>query len=399
MQRTIFRFAFLAVPLITASAAATSSAGCSSDDGGTAAPPAADAAPEAAADAFVPPIVDAALPTDADAGPPKRDCAADLQADGLQLHLDCTGLYTDFATKTVATENAPYTPGVQFWSDGAEKSRFLYLPPGSKIDITSFDEWSFPKGTKVWKEFKIGGKRIETRFFTKGMDGMWRHTTYRWNDGETDAVRKDNGEKVTIPGQTAVYEVPNTGQCDYCHAGRADQLLGVEAVNLGLSTAQGMTLAALASGGHLSATPPVTSITIPEDGTAKAAAALGWLHANCGGCHNGNPNAAATFTGFHFLLSASQLAGDGGTPTVTATDTWTTTVGVDSLRQNVDAGVPYKVIAPGDPTQSLASILSGRRATGAEEPNAQIQMPPIVTRQVDTTGHALLDAWIGALPP
>jgi hypothetical protein len=395
MQRTIFRLAFLAVPLITASAAATTSSGCSSDDSGNAAT-GSDAAPEAAAD-VVAPIMDAA-PPDADAGPAKRDCAADLQADGVQMHLDCTGLYADFAAKTVATENAPYTPGVQFWSDGAVKSRFLYLPPGSKIDITNFDEWSFPKGTKVWKEFKVAGKRIETRFFTKGMDGMWRHTSYRWNDAETDAVRKDNGEKVVIPGQAAVYEVPNTGQCDYCHAGRADQLLGVEAVNLGLSTAQGMTLAALASGGHLSATPPVTSITIPEDTTLKAAAALGWLHANCGGCHNANPNAAATFVGLRFLLSASQLAGDGGTPTVAATDTYTTAVGIDSVRQD-DAGVPYKRIAPGDPVHSLVSILSGRRAMGTEEPNAQIQMPPIVTRQVDTDGHALLDAWITALPP
>jgi hypothetical protein len=380
---------------VTATAAATSGAGCSSDDGGNAAP-AQDAAIPDAADAFVP-MVDAAPPVMMDAAPPKRDCAADLQADGVQMHLDCTGLYADFASKTVATENAPYTPGVQFWSDGAVKSRFLYLPPGAKIDITSFDEWKFPNGTKVWKEFKVGGKRIETRMFFKAKD-TWQRTTYRWNDAETDAVRMDGDEKVTIPVQTAVYEVPNSGQCDYCHMGRTDQLLGVEAINLGLTTAQGVTLASLAAAGRFSTAPPVTTITIPEDHTNKAAAALGWLHANCGACHNQNPDAAAQFVGLRFLLSASQLAGDGGTPTVTATDTWTTGVNVDSTRQNVDAGVPYKRIAPGDPTHSLASILSGRRATGTDEPNAIIQMPPLVTRQVDTTGHALLDAWIGALP-
>jgi hypothetical protein len=391
MQKAILRLAFFGLPLVTAAWA-----GCSSDGGAVS--PAPDAAPEAVApvDAFVPPI-DAPAPP-AEAAPPKRDCAADLQADGIQMHLDCTGLYADFTARTVAPENKPYTPGVQFWSDGAVKSRFLYLPPGTQIDISNFDEWSFPNGTKVWKEFKVGGKLIETRMFMKTM-GMWHHTTYRWNATETDAVRKDNGEKVVIPGQTAVYEVPNTGQCDYCHAGRTDQLLGVEAVSLGLATAQGLTLAALASGGRLSAAPPATAITIPEDGTTKAAAALGWLHANCGGCHNQNPNAAAGFVGLRFLLSAKQLT-DAATPaTVLATDTWKTGVGIDSTRQDVDAGVPYKRIAPSDPTHSLASILSGRRAMGAEDPSPAIQMPPLVTRQVDTVGHGLLDAWIAALPP
>ena len=32
-----------------------------------------------------------------------------------------------------AKDAVPYTPGVTFWSDGAEKQRYLYLPPGAKI--------------------------------------------------------------------------------------------------------------------------------------------------------------------------------------------------------------------------------------------------------------------------
>ena len=391
MHKAVLRLAFFAVPL-----AAAAWAGCtSSDDAAPAVAP--DAAPEAAPapDVFVP--VDAAPMVDA--GPAKRDCAAELQAaDGIPLHLDCTGLYSDYAAKTIAPENKPYTPGVEFWSDGAVKSRFLYLPPGAKIDITSFNEWVFPKGTKVWKQFKVGGKLIETRMFAKAMNGTWGHTTYRWNAAETDAIRKDNGEKVTIPGQAAIYEVPNTGQCDYCHNGRTDSMLGVEAVSLGLATAQGVTLASLTTEGRLSATPPATTITIPEDGTTKAAAALGWLHANCGGCHNDNPNAGAKFIGLRFLLSASQLANTASPATVMGTDTWLTGVNVDSTRQDVDAGVNYKRIAPGDAAHSLASILSGRRAMAPDEPNTDIQMPPLVTRQVDTTGHGLLDAWINALP-
>ena len=389
MQKAVLRFAFLALPVAVAGWA-----GCSSSDGS--ATPTPDAGPEAA------PVADALPPVDSslvDAAPPKRDCAADLQADGLAMHLDCTGLYSDLAAKTVALENKPYTPGVQFWSDGAVKSRFLYLPPGATIDIASFDEWKFPNGTKVWKEFVVGGKRIETRMFAKAK-GTWARTTYRWNDAETDAVRKDGGEKVMIPGQAAIYEIPNSGQCDYCHMGRTDQLLGVEAVSLGLAAAQGVTLASLKADGRFSAAPPTTSIIIPEDGTMKAAAALGWLHANCGGCHNGNADAAANILNppLWFLMKPSQLVPEAGTAAVTDLDAWTTAVNIDSTRSNVDAGVPYKRIVKGDAAHSLVSILSGRRATGTEEPNAIIQMPPLVTRQVDTAGHALLDAWITAIP-
>jgi hypothetical protein len=44
------------------------------------------------------------------------------------------------------------------------------------------------------------------------------------------------------------------------------------------------------------------------------------------------------------------------------------------------------------------SILSGRRVPVGEEPNTDTQMPGLVTRVVDTQGHALLDTWITAIP-
>ena len=373
------------------SAAIWSGCSSSSDDPATTDTP--DAGPEAAThDVYVAPV-DAAP----EAAPPGRDCAADVQADGLQQHLDCTGLYSDFATKAVAAENKLYTPGVTFWSDDAEKSRYFYLPPGAKIDIANFDEWKFPNGTKVWKEFRLGGKRVETRLYLKAKDS-WRHTTYRWNAAETDAVRKDDGARITVAGMPD-YEVPNTGQCDACHAGKTEPLLGIEAIGLGLPTAQGVTLASLAADGRFSVAPPTTTITIPDDGTTKAAPALGWLHANCGACHNNSSGAGAVFTGQFLMLRPSQLLPDAGVATVQDLDTWKTAVNKNSTRTDVDAGVPYKRIAGGDPAHSLVSILSGRRVTGTDEPNPLVQMPPLVTRKVDTAGHALLDAWITVIPP
>jgi hypothetical protein len=386
MQKVVLRFAVLTLPLTVAVWA-----GCSSEpEEGPAVSP--DAGTDTATpDAYVPPV-EAAV----DAAPPGRDCAADVAADGMQMHLDCTGLYADFASKTVRTDNKAYTPGVAFWSDGAEKSRFVYLPPGAKIDITDFDEWKFPNGTKLWKEFRLGTKRIETRLYERSKDS-WRHTTYRWNETETDAIRMDKGEKVPVPGKTD-YEVPNTGQCDFCHLGRTSPVLGFDAVSLGLPTAQGVTLATLAAEGRFTTPPPATSLTIPDDNGGTAAPALGWMHANCGPCHNSNPVAGAQFTQLFLLLRPSQLLPEAGVATVQDLDSYKTAVNVESMRANVDAGVNYLRIAPQDPASSLASILSGRRVPAGEEPNAGVQMPPLVTRAVDTQGHALLDAWINALP-
>lgn len=385
MHKVVLRSAFLALPLAVAVWA-----GCTSEAADDTAAP--DAGPDtAASDAYVP---------QADAAPdaPKgRDCAADVMADGVQKHLDCTGLYADVAAKTVSAENKAYTPGVAFWSDGSDKSRFVYLPPGAKIDISSFDEWKFPNGTKLWKEFRVGGKRIETRLYAKTKDA-WRHTTYRWNDAETEAVRQDNGEKVTVAGKPD-YEIPNSGQCNECHGGRAEPVLGFEAVSLGLPTAQGVTLATLAAEGRFSTTPPVTSLALPNDHGGTAAPAIAWMHANCGSCHNPNPTAAAQFTQLFLLVRPSQLLPEAGAATVQDLDSYKTTVNAVSTRANDDAGVSYVRIVPQDPASSIVSILSGRRVTGAEEPNAQVQMPPLVTRAPDTQGHALLDAWINALPP
>ncbi len=382
MRKVVLRFAFFVLPLAVGGWAA----GCSSDDA-PAGVPTREAGPDTAVDKDTsPPPLDAA-----DAAVAKRDCTADKQADGLALHLDCTGLYSDFAAKTISDDAKPYTPGVEFWSDGAQKARFLFLPAGTKIDITDFDDWQFPIGTKVWKEFTLAGKRIETRLFMKTTATDWKHTSYRWNDAQTEAVRKDSGEKIATTAGAAPYEMPNTGQCDACHGGRTDQLLGVEAVSLGIASAKGVTLASLAAEGRFDRAPPVTSIKIPDGNGGTAAPALGWLHANCGACH---AKGGSSQTTLYWRLRVGQLGSDAG---VQGLDSWTTAVNHLSARVDDDAGTFYLRIAGGDPTKSLASILSGRRVAVELEPNSTVQMPPLVTRRVDIVGHKLLDDWITQL--
>src|SRR5262249_19805687 len=94
------------------------------------------------------------------AGAPTPPRFEEKDKNGLWKHLECSGLYKSIADKTLAEGVKAYKPANEFWSDGAEKARFVFIPAGQKIDITDWDEWQFPVGTKFWKEFKLGGKRI-----------------------------------------------------------------------------------------------------------------------------------------------------------------------------------------------------------------------------------------------
>lgn len=329
-------------------------------------------------------------------------CDVDRADDGMWRHLRCAGLYADFAGKRVAPELRAYKPALELWADGAQKQRYIYLPPGTKIDTSNIDEWTFPNGTKLWKEFRLDGKRIETRLYEKGMDGTWRHASFRWKDDESDAIRNDDGEKIPRGGAgVPPYEIPSANECNSCHQGRKDRVLGFEAVSLGLTGADGLTLGVLVSEGLLSNPPSSATVSFPEDTTGKAAAALGWLHVSCGPCHNRSSAATGEKSRVYTLAPASMLLGaEGGTATVDMLDSYTSTVGKPTTVEIPDGGgATFFLIKAGDPTTSRVSYLSGRRVSATGSPNEKEQMPPIVTRLVDATGHAALDSWISALPP
>jgi len=128
--------------------------------------------------------------------------------------LKCTGLYSDFATKVVAPGIRAYAPAVPLWADYDTKLRWILLPPGTKIDATDPDEWTFPVGTKVWKEFSRDGNLVETRLFQKVQTGFWARTTYAWNADDTDATVSGGGD---IPWGTdgGIYHIPTPDECDH----------------------------------------------------------------------------------------------------------------------------------------------------------------------------------------
>src|SRR5690349_1711795 len=105
---------------------------------------------------YVAPVVD-------DAGPFDGGTAdvPDAPAKRGRDQLSQTGLYADIATKTIAADVLAFEPSYVLWSDGATKTRWVRLPPGTSIDTTDPDHWVLPVGTQLWKEFVRDGKRIE----------------------------------------------------------------------------------------------------------------------------------------------------------------------------------------------------------------------------------------------
>jgi hypothetical protein len=335
-----------------------------------------DPQPQVPVDGGADAVVDVAVV--ADAGSDVEDAAACAEG-GRQTELRCTGLYTDFAAKTVAPDVLPYAPAFPLWSDGAIKSRWVRLPPGTQIDATDMDEWRFPVGTTFFKEFALGTRRIETRVIQKQPDQTWLRQTFRWSDDETRATELITGEK-NVAGTT--YEIPVQAACAVCHTGRIDGVLGFEAVGLGNAGATGLTVSELVARGLLSRAPP--TLTVPGNATERAA--LGWMHANCGtACHNASPFSRANFTYMYLRLEVAKLAD------VASTDTYRTTIKVPSSYQPFDGEVLSR-ITPGDPSRSTVALRSQTRVP-------TVQMPPILTHEVDTAGQAALNAWILALPP
>jgi hypothetical protein len=349
-----------------------------------------DSSIEAMADDSASPPGDSAASDEsaAEAGP-SVDCTHDDAGDGLPLDLQCTGLYSDWATKTVATANVYYKPAYVLWSDNANKARYIYLPPGTQIDTTDMDNWVFPVGTKIWKEFSLGPLRVETRHFVKTAAG-WIWTTYRWTaDGESGATQLNGGE-TNVNGTS--YEIPSHSQCMQCHGGASDMLMGFDVINLGSSTSVGLPLSTLIAAHQLTSNPPA-SVEIPEDSTGMARASIGWLHSNCGvACHNSNPNALASGTGLYMKISGTQIITGGGATTTSQLPTYVTAVNVVPHMQPF-ASEGYLRIAPGRPALSLIPTLDASR----NNPNVP-QMPPIISHIADTADVTALEAWISALP-
>ncbi|MET0344233.1 MAG: hypothetical protein ABW252_24670 [Polyangiales bacterium] len=307
----------------------------------------------------------------------------------LPADLRCTGLYGDFDARALACGVLAYKPAFELWSDGAEKHRYAWFPPGSKIDVRNADEFSYPEGTKFWKEFRVAGvggamRLAETRLLEKSADG-WLYTSYVWSADEKEARQMVNATGVADLLGTG-HIVPTREQCGECHKGRRDFVLGWDALMLGPG-AEGVTREDLQKRGLVD---DASTLALSIPGSAVERAALGTMHVNCGiSCHNENVEAAGRDSGLHLRLERAELA------SVRATDAFKAI----NKRPNVNAKYDglanrdpnnWYGIRPGDPARSL--MIARQTLRGFEG-----QMPRIATKKVDEAGVEAVTAWIESM--
>jgi hypothetical protein len=315
-------------------------------------------------------------------GPPSPPSPpATLMASGLFTGLNANG------SLVLAAGVEPFEPKYGLWSDGAGKARWVYLPPGEKIDTSDPDHWSFPVGTKFWKEFSIAGKRIETRLIEKFGPGPddYLYAAYWWKPADagsaTDAVLADPDEGVASANGTS-HDIPARKLCDQCHGALVEHVLGFGALELAHSK-PGVTVTALAQAARFTRPLPA-NLEFPGP-DAKTRDALGYLHANCGNCHNTTPGV--------FMIPEPRMdvrvrVGQA----LEETGAYRTAINVEvtKFRHPTDPAITYR-IAGGDTSRSCVSF---RMADLAKDN----RMPPIATKVVDTMGLSAVNAWIATLP-
>jgi hypothetical protein len=309
-------------------------------------------------------------------------------------HLADTGLYAAGSSSLLRAGVRAFSPQYPLWSDGAAKRRWIWLPPGTSIDATQPDAWDFPRGTKLWKEFGHGG-RIETRYIERQADGEWSYASYVWNADGSDATLAPAAgiRAVAASGSPGgLYAIPAEADCRACHEGAPVPVLGFSALQLSPdrdplaphaeAAGEWPELRSLSTLGVLRNLPPELLARPPRIAAANPVerAALGYLHGNCGHCHNDDgPLAVLDMT------LAQRVARPGA-----ANDVLHSLSGVASQFHAARAPAGAARIAPGHAAASALMLRMNSR-------DPLQQMPPLGSAMADREALVLIARWIDGL--
>ena len=313
----------------------------------------------------------------------------------LPERLSETGLYLA-GTQTIDPRNRPYSPQYPLWTDGATKVRWIRLPDGARIDARTPDAWIFPVGTTFWKEFSFAGRKVETRMLRRVSAARWSYASYVWNDAQTEAtLAPEEGVPAVVevaPGKR--HDVPGREDCRTCHENGATPALGFTALQLSddrdpaaphaEALQPGMlTLRTLITERLFEPATHATPVHTPRiAGDARTRAALGYLTANCGHCHNEQSPVATV----RFPLRASGFASPAETHDIVARLLARVT---DWDLPGREPG-PSSMIRPGAPDLSVLLVRMRSRRPST-------QMPPLGTVVPDREALELISAWISTL--
>ncbi len=302
----------------------------------------------------------------------------------LPAKISQTGLFLDPACEIPSERVIPYNLRYALYSDDNDKSRYLFLPPGSKIDNSEAQQWQFPEGALLFKTFYLtakGGRnlpwrKIETRVLQRRRAG-WQAGTYQWNANGSEAFLTDGNDvqfPFMLPLGNYVYTLPGQLACRACHQPQPNFVIGFEMIRL--SKWQGASgkwqLEELKDKNIFLYPEKIAPVEIP--GTDLEKEALGYLHGNCAHCHN---PASPIFFSTNLDLRYARAKHS----TINAVPQKFAGSDSSSLR-----------IKPGYPQQSLLFQLMAHTFS-----DTSIIMPPLGTSMIDTAGLELVRKWIEAL--
>ena len=271
----------------------------------------------------------------------------------------------------------PYEVALPFWSDGAEKNRWFALPDDSSFSVDDEGDWELPPGGVSIKEFRLGDRLIETRFYVRHQDGSYLGYTYEWNDAQTEATLLTEGKERDFGEQTWVF--PSSAACGSCHTEAAGNSLGLETRQLNRDATYPSTgrsanqLATLKAIGMLpsSAEAIAAHPSLDDDSASTVERAQAYLDVNCSSCHRPSGPGRGTMD----LRSSTSLKDSN-------------TCGAFPIAG--DVGVSgSSIISPGDKDRSTLWLRLSRRDANA--------MPPLGSTVHDESGSEFLGQWIDSL--
>jgi len=319
------------------------------------------------------------------------------RADGpLPRRLSQTGVFQDLARLQPAGALVPYDLIVPFWSDGAEKSRWVSVPAGQTIRFAPTGEWLFPRGTVFVKTFSLATNelapnellRLETRLLVCDADGGVYGVVYKWRADLSDADLLETNLTETVPIRTAAgahtqsWYYPSRKDCLDCHTANAGYVLGPKTrqLNRDYSYPSGVTDNELRAWNQLGLFDTNLDVAdldrLPRlarsDDPARSLTdrARSYLDANCANCHRPQ-GTVAYFDARYDTPLAQQGLIDGR-------------VLIDERLDN-----PH-LIAPNDIWRSILYLRANTTET--------FKMPPVARNTIDVMGVALLRQWIESLP-
>ncbi|QDV07188.1 Quinoprotein glucose dehydrogenase B precursor [Planctomycetes bacterium Poly30] len=295
------------------------------------------------------------------------------------------GLYSSMQPRVLSSHLIPYEVNAPFWSDGAEKARFIELPEGAQLGYREDGSWDVPVGARIVKTFddppagrRKSARPLETRVIKRTESG-WEAATYVWNGRGTEAELRPAGrqfERYTSAGVTS-WHAPSSSECASCHVAEAGYVLGLATAQLNRGEAEDNQIARWIAAGHVAGAESfdaagATRYCAPygDEGSLEERARV-YLDVNCAMCHRPNGPGNANID-LRFGTELANTGMIGAAPTQGS-------LGVKDA----------KVVAPGSPASSL--LLHRVETLGAG------RMPTIGSNVVDRQAVNLLTCWIASM--